>query len=152
VALLKASIELPLSQDAQNSIEVVCMVLLISNMHKNVIKVHNGKLSYDRPKHLIHKSHEGARCISQTKRHDKPPIKATLGFKSRLPLIPLKDSNLVIATSKINLRKDGASTKFIKYVPQPWNGTMVFDCDLIDSPTINTNSHTLIFLRQKHGW
>ena len=90
------------------------MVLLILATPKNVIKVHSDKLSYDQPEHLIHKSHEGARCIGQSKRRDQPLIKAAFGFKSRLPLIPLKDSDLVIATSRINLRKDGASMKFIK--------------------------------------
>jgi len=41
--------------------EVACMLLFISAIHKNVIKVHHDKRAYDYPKHVIHKSYEGAR-------------------------------------------------------------------------------------------
>jgi len=79
------------------------MLLFIPAIHKYVIKIHNDKLAYDRSKHLIHKSYEGARCISQAKWHDQSLIEAALGFKRRLSFIPFKDSDLAVATSKINL-------------------------------------------------
>ena len=70
LALLKVTIELFLVQNTQDLVKLVCMLLFILAIHKNVIEIDNNKLAYDRPKHFIHKSHEGARCISQAKWHD----------------------------------------------------------------------------------
>jgi len=114
MALLKVTIKLLFGQDAQNLVEVVGMLLFITAIHKYVIKIHNDKLTYDRSKHLIYKSHEGARCISQAKWHDQPLIEAALGFERRLLFIPFKDSDLVVVTSKINLGEDSGSMKLIK--------------------------------------
>ena len=47
VALLKVSIELFASEDAQHSMEVACMLLFISAIHEYVIKVYNNKLAYE---------------------------------------------------------------------------------------------------------
>ena len=80
MTLLKVTIKLLFGQDAQNLVEVVGMLLFIPAIHKYAIKIHNHKLAYDRSKHLIHKSHEGARGISQAKWNDQPLIEATLGF------------------------------------------------------------------------
>jgi len=102
-----------LSQDAQNLVEVASMFLFLSAIYKNLIKVNGNKLACARPKHLIYESYEGAWCISQAKRHDQSLIKATFGLKSHLALIPFKDADLVIATTKINHTKDGGSMKFI---------------------------------------
>jgi len=114
MALLKVIIKLFFGQDAQNLVEVVGMLLFIPAIHKYVIKIHNNKLAYDQSKHLIHKPHEGARCISQAKWHNQPLIEDALGFEGRLPFIPFKDPVLIVATSKINFREDSGSMKLIK--------------------------------------
>jgi len=96
MALLKVTIRLFLSQDALNLVKVISRLLLIPAVHKYVIKVHNGKLAYDEPKHLIHKPHEGARCISQAKWHDQPLLEATLGLELHPLFAPFKDSDLIV--------------------------------------------------------
>jgi len=146
VALLKVTIKLFLSQNAQNLVKVIGVLLLISAIHKYVIKVYNDKLAYDWPRNLIHKPYEGVRCISQAKWHDQPLIEAAFSLECRLPFVPFKDPDFLVATSKINLRKDGGSMKFIKQIFQPLNGVPVLDGDLVDGPTINIHSHAPIVL------
>jgi len=114
MALLKVTKKLLFGQDAQNLVEVFGVLLFIPAIHKYVIKKRNDKLAYDRSKHLIHKSHEGARGISQAKWLDQPLIEAALGFECRLPFIPFKDSDFVVATSKINPGEHSDYMKLIK--------------------------------------
>jgi len=87
-------------------------------IHQYVVKVHNDIPPNERLKNLVHKPHKCAWCISQTKGHNKPLIETALGFESRLPFFSLIDANLVIATSKINLREDSGSMKLIKKILQ----------------------------------
>ena len=85
------------------------VLFLIPAIHQDVVKVHNHTLANDALKCVIHKSHKGAWCISQTKGHHKPLIESSFGFESHVPFIFLIDPNLITATSKINLKKDGGS-------------------------------------------
>jgi len=57
MTLLKVTINLFLSQDAQDLVKVAYMLLFISAIHKYVIKVHNDKLANDWPENLIHEPH-----------------------------------------------------------------------------------------------
>ena len=125
------------------------MILLTSVIDEPIFKIDNNKSANHRFEYFVHQSYEGVRCISQAKWHDQPLIEAAFSLECRLPFVPFKDPDFLVATSKINLRKDGGSMKFIKQIFQPLNGVPVLDGDLVDGPTSNTHSHALIFLRHE---
>jgi len=82
------------------------MLFFTLAIHQNLIKKFHHILADEALKNMIQKLHESVWCVNQTKKHYEPLIKASFGFKSHFPLISLIDQNLVVATSKINLRKD----------------------------------------------
>jgi len=53
MTLLKVTIKLFLSQNAQDLVKLVCMLLFILLIHKYDIKVHDDKVAYYQPKHII---------------------------------------------------------------------------------------------------
>ena len=46
------------------------MLLFTLAIYKYVLKTDNYKLTYDWFLHLVHKRHEGARCVSQDEWHN----------------------------------------------------------------------------------
>ncbi|PKU88078.1 hypothetical protein MA16_Dca020049 [Dendrobium catenatum] len=72
---------------------------------KNVVKVDNYKLSYERAQHLGHNPHESAWGITQSNWHDHPLIKSILDLKGSFSLIIVSDLDLVVPTFKVNLRE-----------------------------------------------
>jgi len=63
VTLLKVPIQLFLSQNTQDLVEMASMFFFVMGIHKNIIEIHHHKLAYNRPKYLIHESHKGTWCI-----------------------------------------------------------------------------------------
>ena len=125
------------------------MLIPISTVNKDVIKVHHHEFAKERPQHLVHQSHESARCVSKPKWHHKPLVQPMLHFESCLPFIPFSHSNMVVATSQINFGKHMWTTQFIKHVIKPWNWKPILDINIINSPTINTHTPTTIFFRDQ---
>ena len=74
--------------------------------YQDIIKVDHHELANEWFEYLVHQMHESAGCISEAEWHHKPFIQASCGLKGCFPFIPFIDSNLILATSKINLRED----------------------------------------------
>ena len=89
------------------------MLFFTLAIHQYVIKVDNNELANEGLEDLVHKPHKSTWCICQPEWHHKPLIETSFGFEGRLPLISFIDPDLIIATSKINLRKYGGSMKLI---------------------------------------
>ena len=71
--------------------------------------------------------------------------------KSCFRFISKFHSNLVVATSQVNLCENYRTTQIIKHIIKPRNRMMVSNGNVIDGSTINTHTASTIFLwNQKH--
>jgi len=75
-------------------------------IYQPIVKVDYHELANEWFEHLVHRIHESARYINETKWHHQPFIQESFGLEGCFTFIPFIDSNLIIATSKINLRKE----------------------------------------------
>ena len=76
---------------------------------EDVIKVDHHEISKEGLEDLIHQTHESAWGVGEAEWHNQPFIESPFSLKSRFPFISLMDPDLIIATSKLNLREDRGS-------------------------------------------
>ena len=114
-------------------------------VNQDIIKVNNNKLANKSSKHMIHQSHEGARCIGQTKWHYQPFIQPKLGFEGCFPFISFSHSDLVVATSQINFGENDSTAKLIKNIIKSRYGMSIPYGDVINGSAINTYFPRAIF-------
>ena len=117
------------------------MHIFILAIYQNIIKVDYCELANEWFEHLVHQTHESAMCISETEQHHQPFIQASFGLERCFPFIPFIDSNLIVATFKINLIEESGPMKLIRKVLQPWYRKAVRDSDFVDCSTIHTHPH-----------
>src|SRR5688572_22035020 len=91
------------------------------------------------PQDLVHESHECARSVRETKRHDKPLVQASLGLERRLPFVPFSHADLMITAPEVDLGKDTRSVQLIEHVIEPRYGVPILDGDVVDGSTVDTH-------------
>jgi len=85
------------------------MLLIGLAIDQDIIKVNNNTSSNEGLENLVHESHKSASGISKPEWHHKPLVQTSFSLKGGFLFITFKNVNLIIATSKINLRKDSGS-------------------------------------------
>lgn len=102
-------------------------------------------------KDINHNSHKSVKHIRKINFHNRPYIKVVPCLKGGFPFISPPHLNLLIDSTKIYVRKDSGSMKFIKNIIKMWNWKAVLDVNLVHSFTINTFTMFRICLVQGLG-
>src|SRR3954466_12395183 len=118
-------------------------------INQNVIDENNDKLIQEVHKNLIHEVHEIRGGIGLSKRHDCILIQSISGGKCSLWDILCTNLELMITSSKINLRKHLGTGQLIKQIFYLGQGVLVLDGDIIQLPIIRTQAVTSILLVHK---
>jgi hypothetical protein len=66
--------------------------------------------------------------------------------------MPCRDSDVVMAGTKVDLRVDGRITKLVNEVANEQDWIAIFLHDLVESSVVNTQSQQAIFFLHKDHW
>lgn len=89
------------------------VVLLRVGIKKDIIKEIN-KISYVRPKEVIHQTLKSGRYISETKRCHEKLVVSLMGTEGSLRNVRFMDSNLVVSSSEVQFGEETSPIKFIQ--------------------------------------
>jgi hypothetical protein len=87
---------------------------------QDVVQVNDNALLKECSKHRVHTPLECSWCIGEPERHHQELEVTETRPKCGLLDILLSNSDLVVPTTKINLRKDSGTAKAIKELIYPW--------------------------------
>ena len=96
IALAQISIQLVLSKQSQDNLQVLIMLSLILAEYDYVIQVHQNELTEDVSQHIVHNVLEGARCIGETKAQHPELIQSHGGCECSFGHVVRFQPNLVI--------------------------------------------------------
>jgi hypothetical protein len=114
LALAELRIRLMITQSLKQNAEMLFMLFLTFRKDQDVINEDHNKLVQIFHENRVQQVHEVSGGISQTKRHHQILIKIVLGGESSLWDIFFTNLDLMIAKTKVNLRKDLRSNQLIE--------------------------------------
>ena len=74
---------------------------------------------------------EDGRGVCQPKRHYEVFKVPQVGVKSRLPFVPLSDTNQVICVTQVEFSKHRGVREWFEGGAKEWNGVLIFNGDII---------------------
>lgn len=126
LTLRKFILQLSILDILENYFEMTSIILLIPQINQYVINEYNHNNVKIWLKYSVHKIYEHCSRIDRTKRHNKKLIMTIMGNKCSLRNVTFPFSQLMIARSKVNLRKARGNLKFIKRSSILERGYLIF--------------------------
>ena len=87
--------------------------------------------------------------FGETERHHEVLIMPRRCVEGRLPLISFPDLDQMISVAEIQLGEDGGPLQQLKSRGDEWEGILVLDRDLVQTPVIDTRTQGLVLLFYK---
>jgi hypothetical protein len=94
--------------------EMIGVIVLALRIDENIIDKDHDKFIELRHEHGVHEVHEVGRSISESEKHDQELVKTITSGKSGFRNIARSNLDLVVARTKIDLRKDFGTSQLIK--------------------------------------
>ena len=119
---------------------------LIFGVDEDIIQIYTDKDIEFFRKNLINVALEYYQSVGQSKKHYLIFEIAISGLKSSFSLISFANSQPVIGPSEVELDKLPCLPQSIQRLPDQRQWVLVFDCEVVKSPTINTKLEAAIWL------
>ena len=100
----------------------------------------------------VHQGLENSWRVGEPKVHNTWFEEPSICDEGSLPLVFLLDSNVVIASSYIELREDTGSFQLIDDVSCKWKGVAILDCDLVKLSVVLYKMKVSVLLLHKEHW
>jgi hypothetical protein len=140
-----------ISQSLKDNSEVFGMLFLAFGIDENIIDKDHDKFVELRHEHGVHEVHEVGGGISESERHDQELVKTITSGKSGFRNIARSNLDLVVARTKVDLRKDFGTSQLVKKNIDSRKRVFVFDGDCIEWSIIYAHSQATIFLFDKES-
>jgi hypothetical protein len=113
------------------------MLFFTLGIDRNVINEDNNKLIQLRQEYRVHQVHEMCRSIDESKQHNQILIQTVFGGESSLENVFWANLDLMITRTKIDIRKDFCTDKFIEKNIDARQWIFVLDSDVIQKQVVN---------------
>ena len=152
IAFVRTCIKTMLSKTSENFFDMFPMVGDAVGIDENVVKVDSHTHVKHIAKDIIHEALEGSRCISKSKRHDKPFKRTIVSAESSLPFIAFSNMNEVISVAEVDLGVDTSLARSIEEVRNERKGIAVFLGNAVQSSEVDTEAERTILFANKENW
>ena len=113
-------LEFVLAKFIKHLAKVCRMFILSSTIHEYIVQVYKRKFVDVITQHVVHEALECAWGITQAQRKHSILIQPIMCYKRSFRPSARSQSNLVVATSQVDCRKEPCITQFVKKVIYPW--------------------------------
>ena len=120
--------------------------------YEQIIEIGEKALTNDISKYLIYQGLKSCRGICKAKAQHLELEEAIWSAKSSFGYIFWLQSDLKVCLRQIKRRKVGHIHQSVKQVINSGKGIFISDCQLIESPVINTHPQCTIGFRGKQYW
>src|SRR5882724_5614007 len=96
--------------------------------------------------------HEGLECsgsIGESHRHDQELEGAIARLEGCFPLMARCDTNIVVASTEVELGVDLCAAQLVEEVGNKWNWVSILSSDLVEVSEVNTESQGAVLLLSK---
>src|SRR5882724_12065895 len=141
-----------LTKTFQDASDVDLMIFQRVGEYEDVIKVdhyeHISHVSED----MVHEGLERSGSIGKSHWHDQELEGAVARSESCLPLVACCDTNIVVASTEVELGVDLRAAQLVEEVGDEWNRVPILSSNLVEVLEIYTESQGTVLLLCKENW
>jgi formyltetrahydrofolate hydrolase len=148
-AFVEVRIEVVFLEDLEDRLKICEMLLSRFAEDEDVVQIDNDEAVQEGLEDRVHETLERGWSIAESKGHDKELVVAISRPKRCFRNVLVLDANLPVSRAKIELCEVVASCKPIEEVIDARKRILVFDCDIVERPIINTHVEATVLLLDK---
>jgi len=146
VAFPKVGVELVVMKEGEDGGEVLLVVFSVLGEHKNVVEVDDDECVEVGAEDVMHEALESGWGVGEAKGHDGEFKEAIPSPKGSFGYVRICDSDLMVASAKVDFGEDGCPVESVKHVVHTGEGVAVLDARKVEGTVVHAQSEASIFL------